>query len=141
MKECFKCGEAKPLTEFYRHRSMADGHLGKCKECTKADSAARFAEKREEIREYDRRRSRTPKRRAKVRQYAANGRARSPEKAIARNAVANAIRDGRLVRLPCEVCGSPNSEGHHPDYSKPLDVVWLCRAHHRLEHRRLAEAA
>lgn len=37
MKKCFKCGKLKPLTDFYRHPRMGDGHLGKCKVCTKRD--------------------------------------------------------------------------------------------------------
>jgi rubrerythrin len=52
----------------------------------------------------------------------------------ARWRVKQAIRDGRLRRLPCEVCGSL-SEAHHADYSKPLDVRWLCRKHHGEIHR------
>lgn len=44
------------------------------------------------------------------------------------------IRKGLMVRLDCEVCGSnENIEGHHDDYTKPLDVRWLCKAHH-IEH-------
>lgn len=57
-------------------------------------------------------------------------RRRNPEKVRARDAVANAIRRGKLSRLPCEVCGEVKSEAHHGDYSKPLEVRWLCRPHH-----------
>lgn len=45
--------------------------------------------------------------------------------------VAEAIKHGELVRGLCEVCGSTNVDAHHDDYSKPLDVRWLCRRHHR----------
>jgi len=38
MKTCFKCGNKLPLTEFYHHLRMSDGHLNKCKACTKSDT-------------------------------------------------------------------------------------------------------
>lgn len=45
-----------------------------------------------------------------------------------------AMRLGRMEKKPCEVCGSEITEKHHPDYNKPLDVVWLCKKHHRRLH-------
>lgn len=41
-----------------------------------------------------------------------------------------ALRQGELTRKPCEVCGNPKTHGHHEDYSKPLEVRWLCETHH-----------
>ena len=42
---------------------------------------------------------------------------------------------GKLVKIPCEKCGSPRSQMHHPDYDKPLLVEWLCRPCHMAHHR------
>jgi hypothetical protein len=133
-KECFRCHVTKPLGDFYAHPMMADGHLGKCKTCTKADTRARYTTKREEIRAYDAKRARDPGKReiraARLRLH----RKRHPDKNAARAAVAHALRTGALVRLPCEVCGSGTSEAHHDDYSRPLTVTWFCFRHHREHH-------
>ena len=56
----------------------------------------------------------------------------------ARDKARNAIRDGKLTRQPCEVCGAW-AEAHHPDYSKPLEVIWLCVPNHGAEHKRMKE--
>src|SRR3990167_908208 len=49
--------------------------------------------------------------------------------------VRTAIKNGRMVRMPCEICADIKVEAHHPDYNKPYDVKWLCKKHHAEEHR------
>ena len=63
----------------------------------------------------------------------------NPKKYVAQSAVGNALRDGILVKQPCEVCGSLTVHGHHPDYDKPLNVMWLCPEHHKDWHRENGE--
>lgn len=46
------------------------------------------------------------------------------------------VRRGKIIKLPCEKCGNIKSQGHHHDYSKPLEVVWLCQKHHSELHRK-----
>lgn len=64
----------------------------------------------------------------------------SPEakmKSIARSYLKVNIKRGKVKKLPCQVCGNEKSEGHHADYSKPLEVVWLCKRHHIDLHKEL----
>ena len=54
---------------------------------------------------------------------------------LARERLRKAVKAGIVIRLPCERCGALKSEGHHPDYSCPLSVLWLCRSCHKEHHR------
>lgn len=132
-KMCFRCGETKPLSEFYVHPDMADGHLGKCKACTRGDVATRYRATRSARRAYERKRAQDPERKIHAAEYQRRARKRSPEKDNARKAVRAALLSGDLKRMPCELCGDPRSQAHHADYSRPLDVEWLCFRCHR-EH-------
>lgn len=62
---------------------------------------------------------------------------RYPEKIKAQNTLRNAIRRGKIVRPSCcsECLGAGRIDAHHADYSKPLDVEWLCRSCHTARHR------
>lgn len=133
MKTCFKCHTEKPITEFYKHPRMGDGHLGKCKTCTKKDVQERYDSPsgRTKIFAYEKARFKTPHRKEKLKSYVKKRRANNPVKCKAWAAVARALKNGNLIRLPCRICGDPKSQGHHHDYSKPLDVDWLCFKHHR----------
>jgi hypothetical protein len=137
MKECFKCKELKDTTEFYPHPTMKDGFLGKCKECSKADVKARYAVTRDSRAQYERERFQRPERRMACYQYSSIRNNKYPEKYKARYAVSNAVRDGRLTKMPCEVCGA-SAQAHHDNYEEPLNVTWLCRQHHLETHGKRA---
>lgn len=65
--------------------------------------------------------------------YRNRAKAKWPLHEAARAAVHAAVRRGELVRQPCP-CGNVKSQAHHHDYSKPLEVEWMCRACHDAEH-------
>ena len=147
-KTCFKCVQNKPLDEFYKHPRMADGHLGKCKECAKRDVRENRIKNYEYYLAFDKNRAMLPHRVGSRKAYSKTKRGRevgrktsksyaerNPLKISATTAVNNALRDGRLQKHPCEVCGEEKSQAHHDDYSKPLGVRWLCTKHHREWHK------
>lgn len=57
------------------------------------------------------------------------------ERDLVRQKVKYALKTGKLVKQPCVKCGVKDVDGHHEDYSKPLEVVWLCKFHHREVHQ------
>jgi len=61
-------------------------------------------------------------------------RKKNREKHLAHKAVQTAVARGKLKRGVCEVCGEGNAHAHHEDYSKQLDVRWLCKRHHEHTH-------
>lgn len=133
IKTCFKCGAEKPLTEYYQHKQMGDGHLNKCKCCTKMDARARRFDPRfrEKVLSYDRQRGDRRSEETKMAHRVAR-----PHEYAARTKLANAVRDGRVEKADrCAHCRAIGRlHGHHEDYSKPLDVIWLCVACHRQLH-------
>lgn len=52
----------------------------------------------------------------------------------ARRKVSTAVLSGKLKRGLCVVCRSERTVGHHTDYTKQLDVIWVCYKHHSLWH-------
>lgn len=129
MKACFKCGELKQLSEFYKHSQMADGHVNKCKDCNKKDVRENRADKVDYYRQYDRARGNR-----QSQEYIPNWRNSKPKAYKAHTAVNSAIRSGKMLRLKCEVCGGDDSHAHHDDYQYPLTVRFLCAAHHKQWH-------
>lgn len=138
-KHCNTCCITKDGNEFHKRKASGDGLAAKCKECAKAYDASRLkAPHRVKLRkEY-----------AKTSRGIERGNAakiawdkRNPKKKKASSWLANAIRDGKITKQPCEICGSTyRIHGHHDDYDKIYDVRWLCAQHHRDWHREHGEA-
>ncbi len=143
---CFRCKACKPADDFYLVNGKRKGPCKACRTETTREWALKNPDKRranwrnsaesrrelhnKECREYYQRDK--PRRMASLQDYWA----RNPEKRAARHAVAYAIRTGRLKKQPCVKCGgSFRIHAHHHDYSKPLDVTWLCSLCHGKEHR------
>lgn len=142
MKTCFRCNISQPLDNFYKHPKMSDGHLGKCKECAKKDVAENYRARYEQYHSYDRVRAQRPERKIAALEYQRRRRQNHPERDSARDTVGRAIKNGKLKRQRCNVCGTSRKvEAHHPDYTKPLDVVWLCFTHHRAAHNQMTVEA
>lgn len=139
VKLCRHCSEWLPMTAFYKHAQMADGHLNVCRECVKR-RVRKHRFENDSVREYDRTRSKDPERKAMAseigKRYNKEHRARKHATLL----VARALKSGKLEKGPCHFCETTERiEGHHNDYSKPLDVIWLCARCHRKLHAIIPE--
>ncbi len=135
MKICPKCGSEKELSEFQVRNASKDGLTASCCDCLKAYDKGRATSK-----------SRVEGRKAylltdKGRQVRKETNCRyiekNKKKRKAHVAVGNAVRSGRLLKsCICEYClESKPIEGHHSDYNKPLEVLWLCSKCHADWHK------
>lgn len=136
---CVKCGIDRGNEFYSRDRT--------CKECRKRRVRENRAEKIDYYREYDKNRfqndpkvlarhkryQKTPKGKAAMDAARKKFLVNNPEKRAAHIRLGNAIRDGAILKPPkCSSCGvtGVRIHGHHDDYSKPLDVIWVCSKCH-----------
>lgn len=75
------------------------------------------------------------KRRAAHRAYSKKSKEKLRTRTIGQNIAWAAIASKKISKEPCAICGERIVEGHHNDYSKPLEITWLCRKHHAAWHR------
>lgn len=138
-KLCKDFQQVKPISDFYT--CMRGKYIRTyCKPCfcqRVVESLRKNPERNKKRREYAKKaRKRESVSRAYC-EYQAKYIAKNPEKRSAHKAVERALEKESLIRLPCERCGSDRSQAHHEDYSKPLEVVWLCPLHHMARHREI----
>jgi len=143
MKRCNVCGENKLLNEFYNNTTTRDGLRYDCKDCNKIARAIYVKNNLEKCRASVRKSIRKRLKNDMDYREATNKRLRgmgqkwkkhNPDKVAIQRKLQRAVKNGDIERLPCEICGELESHGHHEDYSKPLDVNWLCRSHHVKVH-------
>lgn len=118
MKLCGGCNTEKPFAEFNRNRAKKDGYQNWCRACLNPISTAW---------------KKTPIGRASVSRTQKHVK-RNPKTRKAQQVVSGQVKRGKMTRQPCCVCNQPNADAHHEDYSRPLDLVWLCDKHHKQRH-------
>ena len=116
---------------------MADGHLNKCKQCTKKDANNHRNNNLEKIRQYDKDRSKKEHRIKAALEINRRWRSEDKKRAQSHNQVARAVKNGILNKEPCSICGDKKSMAHHESYDKPLEVVWYCQIHHKKRHKEM----
>ena len=162
MKRCRSCLIEQELIAFYPSPDGRDGTTSCCRACIRGRSYEYYLTHREQALEAQRQYRKTVaakvlihasrhtekyraqkciwsrNRRARLRSTQQNARRPVPgstrTKIEARTKTNNAIRDGRLQRESCEICGAIETVAHHDAYERPLDVRWLCLTHHHAWH-------
>jgi len=146
LKTCSKCGVEKEGSDFGKEKRTKCGTQSRCKSCILEYSNQRRRDRKLEDPDYclkvnESRLRWKRKNSSKSTLYNRGYRQRNPDKYSAHREVKAAVEKGLLVPLTCcQSCDSfGKTEGHHEDYSRPLDVVWLCVKCHKDLHRRLNE--
>ena len=152
-KKCSRCNKIKGLDDFNKRKSSIDGYRSECKICHRKIGLEYYYNNREKRKAYDRlynEKNKDKKRSARekykkrfphkvkrmmqeaTRKYIE----KNPEKRDAYIKVYCAIKKGTIKKEACKNCGSlTDLMAHHEDYNKPLEVIWLCRTCHILEHK------
>lgn len=139
-KKCFKCASIKPLDEFYRHNAMSDGHLNKCKSCTRNDAKIHWKEKSKnsEWLESERARGREKSYRLNYSEKYKYSNDKY-QKSLKRNAYSYFEKYPEKLKAwqKCQMIKRQLDEIHHWSYNENdyTDVIHLTKKDHKKAHR------
>lgn len=153
---CRTCNIDKDVSQFYPSQAGTKGRC-RCKDCCKIYQAEYKLKHPEQVRMWTRKRMRkwrennpelncersqeqSVKHRERNNSYSRKYSKNNRDKKRAQLIAYYAVKTGKLIPQPCEVCGNPRVEKHHDDYSKPLEVRWLCSMHHHRHHKWLEDS-
>ena len=128
LKRCSTCKIYLDRSEFTKYHTPPDGLSYNCRGCSRKWGRNAYYRDHDKTKERKRKNGLLCYKKMKK---------LHPEKEKAQHALRYSVNSGKIKRLSCEVCRDKKSHGHHPDYSKPLEVIWLCQLHHAQEHRKL----
>lgn len=136
-KSCSKCGLIKSISDFQRDASNKTGYYSSCKGCNvlRCKRYNATEQRRSKILERNRIYDRTESGRKSTRPRSLSWSEKNIDKRRAHWRVKSAIKSGKIKKQPCKLCRSEtNIHAHHDDYSRPLDIMWLCPQHHKDRH-------
>ena len=134
--ECTKCHEVKDVEDFTRDKSSKTGRHSHCRICHATDNRALYRKRPKPSSYWSKKGRRYYLNHREEVNKRLNGVSRTPA-GVSRRRLKDAVRRGHIVKPhTCQQCGKRASiiDGHHKDYFRPLDVLWLCRACHVKRH-------
>lgn len=133
-KKCSRCGELKPYSDFPKNKAQRDGYEYRCKPCNTIAYRERRIKNPEVYKKKDT--AYYEKNKAAIIESRNTYNSIKFVEVAARQKVGKAVKNGELIRPEsCSTCNKKcKPDAHHHDYSKPLDVVWLCRSCHLRVH-------
>lgn len=133
-KACANCKQLKSQSDFYKDSQQSNGLKSYCKECVKKRGHDYYRRNREKAIKANKLYRQTSNGKKVALKTTLNAYRKYPQKGRARSQIRYALLKGKLKKRSCEIyrCEESKTEAHHSDYSKPLDVIWLCRQHHMI---------